>query len=381
MIRKLIAEQVIVALCLIGVLIFGAPIFLDPSYYGKLVFLALLLLIILLTSVDGKAILLCSSVLGFGYLITGQFLNHSFLTIALLIVIQIRPKQSTFKWIFTAIALANVINLLVWGGLAILTEYPSSSWLYPSGHPNLFSSYLFLTSVILLYAIQSEYITKLVSIVIVINLLVILIEGSRGSILALAISAISFILTRKKLALFQLGNKVRLIGVALLFFIVYSALLPSVLSSSTLQLDESKSTTTIVERSILWRNSYSTMNRAAIIGKGVSSWPIEYLSQGYPKIYRARELKVLFQRPHNEFIRVYFEFGLLGLAALCYGLSYALTRTYSLAKSDKSLNIVFSGLVGFVVPLMFSFPLERVEHSILLMILCLITLKHHNETV
>ena len=38
-----------------------------------------------------------------------------------------------------------------------------------------------------------------------------------------------------------------------------------------------------------------------------------------------RELKVLFHGPHNEFIRVYFEFGLIGLAALCYGLSYALT--------------------------------------------------------
>lgn len=377
----LITQQIIVTLCLVGVLIFGAPIFLDPSYYGKLGFLALLLSIILLFNVDGKSVLVSSTVLGFGYLITGQFLNHSFLTIALLMVLYSQPKQNTFNWIFTSIALANVINLVIWALVSILQDSPSESWLYPSGHPNLFSSYLFLSSIIIIYAIQTEKNDKLGWIIVLVNLLVITIIGSKAIILAIAVGVISFLVPWRKLKLIEMGNRARIIGVTLFLVIIFSALLPSILSSTILQLEENESNTTIVERSILWRNSYNTLNRAAIIGKGASSWPIEYLSQGYPKIYRARELNVLFQRPHNEFIRIYYEFGLLGLACLCFGLSYVLTRAYSLAKSDEILNIVFSGLVGFMVPLMVSFPLERVEHSVLLMLLCLITLKHQNETV
>lgn len=363
-----------------GVLSFGTPVFLDPSYYGKLGFLVLLFSILSLSNTDGKSLLFSSIVLGFGYLITGEFLNHTFLTIAVLINLYKQPKQNTFNWIFTATAIANVFNIVIWILLSTLTEFPSEYWLYPSGHPNLFSSYLFLTSIILLYAIYTENITKLAYTLVTVNLLVIFIEGSYGSIIALTISCITFIFPWSKLTFFSLGKKVRLIGATLLFFILYSILLPSVLSSPSFQLNENESNTTIVERTTLWRNSYNTMNRAAIFGKGASQWPIEYLSQGYPKIYRARELNVLFQRPHNEFIRIYFEFGILGLIALSFGLSYILTTTYTLAKSRKSLNIVFSGLIGFIVPMTFSFPLERVEHTFLLMVLCLITLEHQNET-
>ena len=163
------------------------------------------------------------------------------------------------------------------------------------------------------------------------------------------------------------------------FSIFFSVILPSILSSTIFELEENESNTTVVERTILWRNSYQNIDQTAVFGKGAGRWPIDYLAEGYPKIYRARELQVFFQRPHNEFIRIYFEYGILGLGLFSFILSYVLISAFSLTKSNKTLRIVFSGMAGFIAPVLFSFPFERVEHTVLLFFLSLITLKHQYE--
>lgn len=374
-------KQNILILCLIGALIFGAPIFLDPSYFGKVGFLALLLSFLTLFTSSIKDLLLCSSIITFGYLTTGDFLNHTFLSAAVFVIIYRLQKQITFNWIFKAVALANVINLVIWALVSTLKDSPSESWLYPSGHPNLFSSYLFISSIVIIYAIQTEKNDKLGWIIVMVNIIVIAIIGSKASILAICISILSYFIPWKKLILFEMGNRARVIGLTSFFLIIFSAVLPTILSSTVLQLEENESNTTVVERTILWRNSYQNMDKAAVFGKGAGRWPIDYLAEGYPKIYRARELHVFFQRPHNEFIRIYFEYGIIGLGVLSFILSYVLISAFSLAKSDKTLRIVFSGMAGFIAPVLFSFPFERVEHTVLLFFLSLITLKNQYETV
>lgn len=369
----------VLLICIIGVLAFGAPIFLDPSYFGKVGFLALLLSFLTLFTSSIKDLLLCISIITFGYLTTGDFLNHTFLSAAVFVIIYRLQKQITFNWIFKAVALANVINLVIWALVSSLKDSPSESWLYPSGHPNLFSSYLFLSSIVIIYAIQTEKYDKRGWIIVSINLLVITVIGSIASILSIALGAISFFIPWNKLTLVEMGIRARVIGLTLFFFIGFWAVLPSILSSSILHLEKNESNTSIAERSMLWRNSYLSMDRAALLGKGAGSWPIDYLEKGYPKIYRARELRVFFQRPHNEFIRVYFEYGLIGLGALSFFLAYILALAYSIAKSNSGLRVVYSGLVGFLVPMIFSFPLERVEHTVLLSLICMITLKQHHE--
>lgn len=373
-------KQNILILCLIGALIFGAPIFLDPSYFGKVGFLALLLCFLTLFTSSIKDLLLCISIITFGYLITGDFLNHTFLCAAVFVIIYRLQKQITFNWIFKAVALANVINLVIWALVSTLKDSPSEFWLYPSGHPNLFSSYLFLSSIIIIYAIQTNKNDKLSWIVVLVNLLVITIIGSKASILAIASGVICYITPWQKLTLFEMGNRARVIGLTLFFSIFFAEILPSILSSTLFELEENESNTTVVERTILWRNSYLNMDKAAVFGKGAGRWPIDYLAEGYPKIYRARELHVFFQRPHNEFIRIYFEYGIIGLGVLSFILSYVLISAFSLAKSDNTLRIVFSGMAGFIAPVLFSFPFERVEHTVLLFFLSLITLKHQYET-
>ncbi|MCT4622580.1 MAG: O-antigen ligase family protein, partial [Schleiferiaceae bacterium] len=70
---------------------------------------------------------------------------------------------------------------------------------------------------------------------------------------------------------------------------------------------------TIKERSLLWEKTAYMWLDASITGVGAGNWKIEFPKYG-SGIWRARQGLVQFQRPHNDFLWVLSETGILGFA-------------------------------------------------------------------
>jgi hypothetical protein len=115
---------------------------------------------------------------------------------------------------------------------------------------------------------------------------------------------------------------------------------------------------------------------APILGVGLGQWKIVFPK--YDQIIRAsrdgrREMRV--QRPHNDFIWVCSETGVLGLFG--YLMFWGVIIFYSLRIICNAVDIqnklfailMLFGIIGFAVISCFSFPKERIFHNIFFMII------------
>lgn len=135
------------------------------------------------------------------------------------------------------------------------------------------------------------------------------------------------------------------------------------------------STRTLDERLLFWQNSWE-MFREYPWGVGLGNWPIFFPNYGldhFQSFEIANGLHTL-QRPHNDFLWILCETGILGLLAF---LSVFLLIIHQVihhiahAKASERWNFVYvaAGITGFVVISFFDFPIERIEHMVLLMVL------------
>jgi len=121
------------------------------------------------------------------------------------------------------------------------------------------------------------------------------------------------------------------------------------------------------ERVVLWQKTLSLFKEHPIHGAGTGSWKTEVLKYGYKGLETENNL-TFHQRPHNDFLWVLSENGLIGfllyisiwlLAAL------ALFRAYR-KNSDITFLIGLCVLISFAVISCFGFPYERMEHKAVL---------------
>ena len=124
-------------------------------------------------------------------------------------------------------------------------------------------------------------------------------------------------------------------------------------------------------RLILWQNSLEIYNENPIVGKGLGSWKIEILKHADHEVLSEDNL-VFYQRPHNDFIWVLCELGIIGAFAYIAIFIYVFYLCIKLLRSDINPRIKYFTLAlifflaGFLVVSFFSFPLDRMEHIILL---------------
>ena len=149
------------------------------------------------------------------------------------------------------------------------------------------------------------------------------------------------------------------------------------------------SLSTLNERFFLWEKSLAMAKVNPLLGVGLGQWRLTF--PAYCKMQQFREsverpTEIFFQRPHNDYVWILTETGIIGL--LSYLAIFGITIFYNLKiffKSDdvnnKALAIfMLFGIIGYMVISFFSFPKERIVHNILLMLnlACIVSAYHRS---
>ncbi|MFN3445204.1 MAG: O-antigen ligase family protein [Bacteroidia bacterium] len=247
------------------------------------------------------------------------------------------------------------------------------------GHKNLLSSYLLFTLPFLVIGIknQTKIIVKVLLILLALVVLVLLLFlQTRASLLALVIGVIFYaVLLFKNYTKQHQTNRLLLpilLVLGMLFFTGSIYIFRDKFSVIT-------RTESFKERAALWQNSWE-MFKAYPMGVGAGNWQIMLPKYGVQKFYefnyRVTEGLTTFQRPHNDFLWVLCETGFIG--GITYVLIFVLVLMALLKIKPHDAyfdgNILAAFVVSYMVVALVDFPLERIEHSFIFLMVAAITL-------
>lgn len=130
----------------------------------------------------------------------------------------------------------------------------------------------------------------------------------------------------------------------------------------------------INERLVVWQESIGIIKDNPVLGVGPGNWKVTVpfyriggIRNDYGKIVRIR--------PHNIYVQILTENGIIGFV-LYYGswvmvLACAMTVLFKSNKSNQKLIMIMliAGFASFASDGMFSFPLERYEHTMFLFVM------------
>lgn len=124
----------------------------------------------------------------------------------------------------------------------------------------------------------------------------------------------------------------------------------------------------IAKRFDMWAHTTQMIDEAPIGGNGLASWKI--LIPRYGQFTPEGEQGIRYsQRPHNDFLWVWAESGIVAL--LAYLLIFLLTSWYlislSLRGESRMPILMLAALLGYCAIAFFSFPRERIFHQVVLM--------------
>ena len=130
------------------------------------------------------------------------------------------------------------------------------------------------------------------------------------------------------------------------------------------------STSSLVERCLLWDKTYHIVDKHPIAGCGIGNWQILFPDASLEGLYRSDVWNVNFTKPHNEYLGVLSETGYLGLLLyIAFLTSLIVISFFILCKIQSRRDflygaIVLSIFVGSCVNALFDFPNSRIEHVI-----------------
>ncbi len=140
------------------------------------------------------------------------------------------------------------------------------------------------------------------------------------------------------------------------------------------------------ERTLLWRETLDMAKDRPFLGVGPGQWRIVLPRYGEieKRVSSEGTVEILPQRPHNDYLWVLSETGSLGL--FFYLAFFGVTTVYSLRVVFHSDNtdhrilalLMLFGLWGYMVIAFFSFPRERITHTVFLMFMvCSVLVTYH----
>ena len=260
-----------------------------------------------------------------------------------------------------------------------------------TANKNLFASCLYLSLPFLVYLtlFSSRVFTKIVSIIgVLCALWFIYILQSKTVYLGLFISIISFgfftLLFTKQCSFKRklwISSMVALFVfvVASIFYVQKKSyfeqmLLQNTELTSSNDFKEHNDNTTLLVRFTLWKNSFHIIKESPLLGKGPGNWVLFFPKYG---LYQMKDPgvengTVIFQNPHNDWILLLSEIGIVGF--VCYLFFYVL-GVYLCIKNirnqqDKNIKIlnllILSTWIGLFLIHSGDFPLERIEHQVLI---------------
>ncbi|MGB1314664.1 MAG: O-antigen ligase family protein [Chitinophagales bacterium] len=286
------------------------------------------------------------------------------------------------SFVFCAVLL-NVFLLyeIAFNSLVQINNIESFSYLNsPLGHKNISAAALVLLLPVLFYSLlKFSNFFKILSVCSILSsVFLILILQSRSSYLALISFVIFitayFIVKQNKLIIPKFISKWSILfAVAVLvLFVVFNPFnlefinigfkrLASIFSFNENFSDANK---TIYERMFLWKGSLNIIKENFFFGIGAGNWKIEFPFNGL--LYsRAEQGKIIFQRPHNDFLWVFSEMGVFAfLAYIAIFLTAIITgfkKIFFNNNYKQNIMLLFScsAIILFFIISNFSFPKER----------------------
>ena len=317
---------------------------------------------------------------GFGsesiYSILKLFLSYVFAIIVIQFVIQEGYKSLLNSFIYFSLFLSAIYFY------QIITNYSDimsikSEWkrnqefdaiAATMGHKNLLSSIQFLMLPILIYILTiGKRVLKILSgLAILLILITIFQTQTRAVLFAVGIFSISLLLLNKtnlhkKHFIGLLVGAVLLLGTGYAIM-KYTNRYDAFIGEINRALDFTSD-----GRYKLYNSSLQLIADKPILGVGPGNWKVEVWQYG---LYFESWGNSFAQRPHNDFLWVFSESGVI--AGLSYILIFLilLRDSYHLHKSRKEedgifYSLLFSGFLGFGFISFLDFPLERFSHNII----------------
>jgi tetratricopeptide (TPR) repeat protein len=123
---------------------------------------------------------------------------------------------------------------------------------------------------------------------------------------------------------------------------------------------------TVNERKHLWSATWQIIKSHPVIGAGLGSWKVANMEY---YIVGLRDYMTFFQQPHNDYLWIWSEQGILALLAVAAAwiwVVYRLYRQIVASPSDWFLYTLLFALTGYAVYAGLAFPRERVEHMLII---------------
>lgn len=251
-----------------------------------------------------------------------------------------------------------------------------------NGHKNLLAIYVFISLCfnVLYYLSASPKWKTLIVITIGCQLILLVILQTRSVWLGFTTSLLSFLLLRytsRKLNFIKVNAfifiPVFILLINLFFLMVFPKLITNYKQNIPFSdnIEQINDHSTLNERVLVWDKTYQFMSKKRLLGVGGNHWQIYFPATGLANIYPLLDLNTTYQRPHNDFLWILSEYGIIGFN--CFLLFFSLISYYSARKiikeQDKELSVLFSGLIGYFTCSFFDFPMERIELNLLLVFL------------
>ncbi len=295
---------------------------------------------------------------------SSKFLNKEFITRQL-------PLIAT---VASGILIFTILKQI---DLALKTNAPWASNTYlitgQHAHRNLVASWAFLLIpiVVLGFSNQQKNYRLLYKFTVGTLILIVIFLTTRASLLALTISTLLFFVLQKvsnrpnsaKIFRYSLIGTSIFVGTGILVTL-FSSIPQNVLASLDLP------ASSIQERVVLWQKTIVMIKDNSFWGVGGGNWRILFPNYGMEGLYRAELNDIVFNRPHNDFLWIWSEFGLIALLAFLAFLFWTIHLGLRTSASNPShriaIHAAIAGILGFMIIASFDFPKERVEHVIAL---------------
>lgn len=271
-------------------------------------------------------------------------------------------------------AIVQIIGLSNWTNDSL---YSVTSF---SAHKNLLSSYLFLLLPFTLYGSILfinfwKFFSKLLFFLI---LFVLLFLQTRAVYLALVCSFIilGFLFIKKNRNNFK---KLLIIFCACsITFIILSFVSDSFFNR--INIFNYLGSESSQERLAIWRNTILLIKEYPFFGVGAGNWQYMFSKYSIGAIHNISNSEVSFQRPHNDFLWILSETGIVGFSLVAFVLLYLLSKgkaglSNSTNREQIKIKILFSFLCGLLVISFFSFEMERITHITIASIIMALLIK------
>lgn len=223
---------------------------------------------------------------------------------------------------------------------------------------------------LLTFGVRWKVISLAAIIMVVFNIITLL---TRSVWLALFVSSLSVLVFRRKLLFYA--------GICFIFLVLSVCLLKDKSAFAGNLVERATDRQSPVERFQIWYSTLRLYKDNPVLGTGAGTWRIEIPRYGKGIASRSDDMmafrNVYYQRPHNDFLWVLVETGTS--SCICYLTIFALSFYYLYKANNRIALMVFAGLVGYMCFAFFSFPKERVFHSMILIIFMAISVAVYHK--